>query len=179
MKTQKNRLNISQATEGFTLVELMIVVSIIGVLSAIAIPQYNLFQAQARATEGKVQLSAAYSAEKTFFAQNAFYTPCLNTAGYAPDGYPAGTAGVGGTTRYYTIGFVSAPCTGNAGDPAICRANPPTSCNDTPDGETYYLANASIGGPPTTRADLVNYAVVEPTAGVTFTLDVAGNVGLK
>lgn len=80
---------------GFTLVELMVVVAMVGVLSAIAIPQYEHYTAKARQVEAKIALSAIYIAETTFFAENNSYSSCLRQLGYAPDGQ----------TRYYLIGF--------------------------------------------------------------------------
>lgn len=89
--------------DGFTLVELMIVVAIIGILAAVAIPNYQKYQARARQSEAKIALAAIYTAEKAFAVESSSYTACLAAIGYAPDGNAQ-------TRRYYTVGF------GNAAD---------------------------------------------------------------
>jgi type IV pilus assembly protein PilA len=54
---------------GFTLIELMIVVAIIGLLAAIGIPNYVKFQCRAKQTEAKSSLKTLYVAEETYRAE--------------------------------------------------------------------------------------------------------------
>ncbi len=56
--------------KGFTLIELMIVVAIIGILAAIAIPNFLRFQAKSKQSEAKTNLGGIFTAETSFFSEN-------------------------------------------------------------------------------------------------------------
>ena len=59
--------------KGFTLIELMIVVAIIGILAAIAIPNFLKFQAKSKQSEAKTNLKGIYTAETAYFGENNTY----------------------------------------------------------------------------------------------------------
>ena len=97
------QLNSRISNAGFSLVELMVVVAIIGILAAVAIPNYTKFQRRARAAEGKTMLSAIYDGEKSAFASYEGYSTNFAIMGFAPEGMAmrtnAGfTAACGGPT---------------------------------------------------------------------------------
>ena len=58
---------------GFTLIELMIVVAIIVILAAIAIPNFMTYQAKARQAEAKVGLGGLFTTATTYFAENCTF----------------------------------------------------------------------------------------------------------
>ena len=75
-----------RSNKGFSLVELMVVVAIIGILAAIAVPNYQRFTAKSKQSEAKANLSAIYSAERAFFSEWQTYQPGFSAIGYQPSG---------------------------------------------------------------------------------------------
>ena len=71
--------------KGFTLIELMIVVAIIGILAAIAIPNFIKYQARAKQSEAKANLKAMFTAEKVYFHEKDRFSTLVAEIGFAPE----------------------------------------------------------------------------------------------
>jgi len=97
----------AKRTGGFTLIELMIVVAIIGILAAIAIPNFLRFQLRSRSTEGRINIAAIRTAEESYKAEFNSYVP----AALSPAANPIGNAKVTFTdagnagTNFDTMGW--------------------------------------------------------------------------
>ena len=64
---------------GFSLIELMIVVAIVAILSAVAMPAYFNYTMRSRQAAVVAELMSIKAAEERFFAENSGYAPKLNT----------------------------------------------------------------------------------------------------
>lgn len=71
---------------GFSLVELMIVVAIIGILATVAIPNFTRFQAKARQSSGKSLLAGYFSAQKSTYSEFQYFPGNFPGAGFKPEG---------------------------------------------------------------------------------------------
>ncbi len=155
--------------DGFTLIELMVVVAIIGLLSAVAVPNFKKYQAKSKVVEAKLQLSAIYTAESAFFSDFNIYASCLSYMGFDPSNESA--------TRYYAVGFSGAPSSLNgaavssAVNAGLNTTNPTTTGCDVSATMTankqYFVAGRGSGGSfISTQAKMANNA-----AGVVVACD--------
>jgi type IV pilus assembly protein PilA len=69
------KLNQKKNQKGFTLVELLIVIAIIGILAAIAIPQFSTYRAKAFIAVAKSDAKNAYTALQAYISENPSETP--------------------------------------------------------------------------------------------------------
>ncbi|MGD9900702.1 MAG: type IV pilin protein [Calditrichaceae bacterium] len=72
--------------KGFTLIELMIVVAIIGILAAIAIPNFMNYQCKAQQSEAKANLGNIRTAQEAYFAEHNLYSNSKDNIGFAVKG---------------------------------------------------------------------------------------------
>ncbi len=101
--------------KGFTLIELMIVVAILGILAAIAIPNFMRFQAKSRQAEAKTNLGAIGTSAESWRAENGTYVvAAIGNLGWAPQGTVRYSYwyDVGGTSTVFPLGGATYSGTG-------------------------------------------------------------------
>lgn len=176
----KKFINELKSQEGFTLVELMIVVAIIGVLSAVAVPNFKKYQAKAKSSEAKVQLAAAYTAEQAFYGDFGIYANCLAYMGYDPANEIL--------SRYYMVGFNAAgTAISSAAAASAVNSGLSSECITTTPGSEAWIANSdgfsrfpagkTVGGSaPTTTLTATSALGSQATGSQTFVIVAQGNI---
>lgn len=110
-----NRLRL-KAEKGFTLIELLVVIAIIGILAAIAIPQFAAYRRKGYIASAQSNLRNAATAQEAYFADNSKYTTCGGAAcasgnlpGYNQDANVTVTAAQGTQTFLLTATHKACP----------------------------------------------------------------------
>jgi type IV pilus assembly protein PilA len=132
---------------GFTLIELMLVVAIIGVLAAVAIPDFLRFQMRAKASECKTNLKAIAVGEESFRAEHGTYVAATTEPAAVPRGQKTS----------WPITDCSAPAWSGHG---FCLIG------WMPEGETYYQYEVVAAPSPAASAGVLDV----------FTADAASDI---
>ncbi len=66
----------TRGNAGFTLIELLVVVAILGILAAIAIPQFNVYRQKGFDARAVADLRNAATSEEAYFSSNSTYVSC-------------------------------------------------------------------------------------------------------
>lgn len=118
---------------GFSMIELMVVVAIIGVLASIGIPRYQKFQAKARQSEAKLALAALFTAEESFRQEWNQFSVDLKNIGF----------GVQGARLRYFTGFVAGSACTSYSTGFGAPAESTTSANTWSNGTNVNTGGAS------------------------------------
>lgn len=110
-----------KAKKGFTLIELMIVVAIIGILAAIAIPDFLKFQAKAKQSEAKTNLGAIFTTEVAYFGEKNTYGNDFTILNWEPEGQNMYTYALADTVIVNKKGDTT-KCSGTTGATVVVNA---------------------------------------------------------
>ena len=152
---------------GFTLVELMIVVAIIGVLATVGVPSFRLMVQKSKKSEAKVALGGLYTSEVAFYSEYGAYGNNLGKIGFEMDGPDS--------SRNYVVGFPTAACA-NPGAIAPGVATPQGAAINTA-FPAYYTA--PVYQILASRALTTCEAGSVPNDGATFSASATGLISPK
>lgn len=96
--------------KGFTLIELLVVIAIIGILAAIAIPQFAAYRRRGYDADVKSNLKNAATSEEAYFVDSDTYTNTVTTIAGFNRSANVGLAGASSATTFMITGTVIQGC---------------------------------------------------------------------
>jgi type IV pilus assembly protein PilA len=132
------------ASKGFTLIELMIVVAIIAILAAIALPAYQDYTIRSQVSEGAVLADGAKTAVAEFFTNKGVYPTTNVSAGLA------GSASIAGnyvTSLNVTAGGIITATYGNKANSKVSGSTLQFSAYSKGGGSIAWTCKAGTTGP--------------------------------
>ena len=109
--------------KGFSLIELMIVVAVIGILVSIAYPAYQDFVLESRRADGHIALTRAANLQERFFSSNNSYSNTIGDIGgnASPDGfYQIAVVASGSSASYLSNYTLTATAVGSQTADTAC-----------------------------------------------------------
>ncbi len=129
---------------GFTLIELMIVVVIMGILAAFAYPNYTRYIVESRRSDAQIALTQLAAQEEKFFSQCNSYIDTYNTAGSAVvDCNGFGTYPTTSPEGYYTLTVTVLPAPPARSTSFVATATPVAGTTQATDGK-FRISNTGL-----------------------------------
>jgi len=123
-----------EAERGFTLIELIVNIAIIGILVAIAIPMFSAYRRRAYDSDVKSNIKSAITTQEAYFTDHLSYTSALGDLvawGFKQSG-AVDIAVAGSSTTFTVTGTATAGCSSGTGTWSFASTNgvtTGTACN--------------------------------------------------